>query len=107
MKFARHLYVSAELKKKKEKIVSRIREGKVTRPLCLLALTDYGTKRLEIVSTIELLQHGCPRDKITIFGMAGDYETALELVRTILQEAYAEGMADDLCGFLEDREREK
>lgn len=107
MKFARHLYVSEELNKKKEKIISRIKKGKLTRPLCLLVLTDYGTRRLEIVSSLEFMQYRCPKDKVTVVGMAGNYDDALELVRAILQNAYAEGMADDICGFLEDREREK
>ena len=56
MRFARYLYVSAELEKKEKKIVSRIREGKLTRPLYFLVLTDYGTRRLEIVSSLEFMR---------------------------------------------------
>lgn len=107
MRFASHLYVSTELKEKQEKIISRIKKGKCTRLLCFLVLTDYGTKRLEIVSSLEFMQYRCPKDRTTIVGMAGNYDDALELVRTILQNAHSEGRADDICGFLEDREREK
>ena len=69
MRFARYLYVSAELKKKEKKIVSRIREGKLTRPLYFLVLTDYGTRRLEIVSSLEFMQYRCPKDNILIAGI--------------------------------------
>lgn len=107
MRFTRYLYVSAELEKKEKKIVSRIREGKLTRPLYFLVLTDYGTRRLEIVSSLEFMQYRCPKDNILIAGMAGNYDDALELVRIILQDAYESKMEDDICAFLENREREK
>ena len=58
------------------------------------------------MSSLEFMQYRCPKDNILIAGMAGNYDDALELVRIILQDAYESKMEDDICAFLENRERE-
>ena len=80
MKFARHLYLSEGMEKKKRKVMHRLRRGKLQVPVYLIALCDYGQERLEILSSAELLQKGYPPG-LLIAGIAGDYDDALELVR--------------------------
>lgn len=107
MKFAKHLYMSENMKKKKNKVIYRLRRRKVQFPVYVIALCNYGRERMEILSSAELLQPGYPDESILVAGIAGDYEEALELVRRITQEAFESSHETDICGYIHDREREK
>lgn len=107
MKFARHLYLSEGMEKKKRKVMHRLRRGKLQVPVYLIALCDYGQERLEILSSAELLQKGYPSQGLLIAGIAGDYDDALELVRRIAQETFDALMGTDLCGYIHHRDQEE
>ena len=103
MKFARYLYLSEGMEKKKRKVMHRLRRGKLQVPVYLIALCDYGQERLEILSSAE----GYPSQGLLIAGIAGDYDDALELVRRIAQATFDALMGTDLCGYIHHREQEE
>lgn len=107
MKFAKRLYLSEGLEKKKEKMIRRLRRGKLQVPVYLVALCNYGQERMEILSSAELLQKGYPSEGLFIAGIASDYDEALELVRQITQETIETNMGTDVCGYIHYREQEK
>ena len=53
MKFARHLYLSEGMEKKKRKVMHRLRRGKLQVPVYLIVLCDYGQERLELIEAID------------------------------------------------------
>lgn len=107
MKFAKHLYLSEGLEKKKKRVLYRLRRGKLQVPVYLVALCDYGQERMEIICSAELLQKSYPSEELFVAGIAGDYDEALELVRRITQESLDALMGTDLCGYIHHREQEK
>lgn len=106
MRFAKHLYLSEGMEKKKEKIVSRLCSGKLQKPVYVLAVANYGKERLEILSSLELWQREYPKEGLWIVGIAGDFDDALELVRQILEETYNTTGGQDLCAYIRDRDRD-
>ena len=107
MKFAKHLYLSEELEKKKMKVIRRLRQGKLQMPVYLIAICNYGHERMEILSSAELLQKRYPSEELFIAGIASDYDEALELLRQITQETIEAFMGTDICGYIHYREQEK
>ena len=107
MRFTRRMYLSEGMEKKKDKVIRRLRMRNLARPVYLLALCDYGTERLEILSSAELLQRSYPSEGLLIAGLAGDYEDALDLVRQIAQETLDAGLETDVCSYIRGRERDR
>ncbi|HJA42937.1 hypothetical protein [Lachnoclostridium sp. An118] len=107
MKFAKHLYLSEGMEKKKSKVIRRLRAGRLQAPVYLIALCDHGRERMEILCSAELLQKSYPTGELFIAGIAGDYDDALELVRQITQETFDAHMDTDVCGYIHYREQEE
>lgn len=107
MIFAKKMYFTEEIRKQSGKIIDRLQQRKLMFPVFLLALTDYGTERLEILSSLEASQTGYPASDLLVVGIAGDYDSALELVRKIAEDTYQSSYGADICQYLHDRERGK
>lgn len=107
MKFAKNLYLTEDMAKKKRKVIRQLKKRKLQFPVFVLALCHYGKERMEIVSSLELLQKNYPDEEIFVAGIAGDYDGALLLVEKILKETLRQTEGTDICSYIHDREREK
>lgn len=88
MKYYSNLYVSEGLKKKKNKVISRLERKKIQPDLHVIMLPECDHNQLEIVSAMYLLQPGYPRKNRIVVGLARGYEEALEMVEKISREVY-------------------
>lgn len=107
MLFAKEMYFTEGIRKKSKKILRRLKHRKLAFPVYLLAVSNYGKERLEILSSLEASQTGYPSEALLVIGIAEDYVSALELVRKITEETYQNSYDTDICRYLHDRERGK
>ena len=103
MKYYKHLYLSEEVEKKKDKIIQKIEAGKNLPG----TLAPDEKNQLEIHRYILLLQPVFHREELLVVGISKDYEGALELVEEITQEVYNKTKSADIRSYILDREQEK
>lgn len=100
MKFYNNLYVSAGLKKKKEKWMKRIEVGKYPLQAYILAVCETGDDQLEFYSAKMLYQSIVPTENVFIVGLAESYMDAIYLVEEITKEVFAKTGEADLRSYL-------
>lgn len=86
MKFYKHLYVSEDIGKKKEKIIRNMKSGKYPLTTYLLVLIEEGENQLEFYSASLLRQGMLYEEDIFVVGLASGYEDAVYLVEEIIRE---------------------
>lgn len=107
MKYYKHLYLSEELEKKKDKIIQKIEAGKILPGIFLVTLAPDEKNQLEIHRYILLLQPVFHRENLLVVGISKDYEGALELVEEITREVYNKTKSADIRSYILDREQEE
>lgn len=107
MKYYKHLYLSEEVEKKKDKIIQKIEAGKILPGIFLVTLAPDEKNQLEIHRYILLLQPVFRREELLVVGISKDYEGALELVEGITQEVYNKTKSADIRSYILDREQEE
>lgn len=88
MEFYKDLYVSESLKKRKDKIIRKLKEGKGSFGCYIITLTRNPANELEFYDSVFLYQKNYMRNSVFVVGLAGCYEEALELVRQISEDTY-------------------
>lgn len=86
MEYYKHMYFSEGLEKKRDKLVSKLENGKIQPTIHLILLPSNEKNQLEILHSVYLLQPDYPKDGLFVVGIADGYESALELVEKICQE---------------------
>lgn len=106
VRYYHFLYWEDGLEKKKDKIIRRLNEHKFMLDLYLVVLSQGKVKRLEIINSIYLLQKNYPDKEKFVIGIAGSYEGALEIVKTIVEETYEDMKNTDTVNYILKREQE-
>ena len=88
MKYYSNLYVSEGLKKKKDKVITRLERRKLQPDLHVIFLPECDHNQLEIVNAMYLLQPGYPREDRMVVGIAKGFDEAAELIEKISREVY-------------------
>ena len=93
------------LKKKKEKIIYKLENGKFQPGIHLILLSTSGRNHMEIVNSALLLQPKYPQKDLLVAGIAKSYDGALELVEKIFEEVYDKTKGTDICNYILEKEQ--
>lgn len=104
MKFYRNLYVSESLKKKKDKIIQKMKQGKYPLTIYILALIEEGENQMEFYSAALLRQKVVSDDGIFVVGIAADYDDAVYLVEDIAKEVYEKTGDLDIRSYIREQD---
>ena len=100
MQFAKHLYISEQLKDSEERIKEYLISGKLQINLYVLAIPKAGAGQLEIYNSNQFLQPLFPADGLYVVGFARGYGGAMELLDQIVTEVYEKTQTADIKSFL-------
>lgn len=82
------LYVSDDLKEKKEKLIDKIEHGCGTPGIYLITIASNERNLLDILSADQLLWPVMHRICPVIVGMAHSYDDAVQIAASLILEAY-------------------
>lgn len=105
MKFYKHLYISEEIGKKKDKIIQKLKEGKYPLTIYLIALIEEGENQLEFYSTALLRQDMLYDDDIFVVGLASGYDDAVYLIEEITREVYEKTGDVDIRSYIREQDK--
>lgn len=100
MKFYKNLYVSDSLKKRQDKIVEKLNEGKGSLGCYVISLTENPSNQLEFYDSMFLFQKSYAKESLFVVGLAGCYEEALEIVKNIAEDTYEERQDANLREYI-------
>jgi hypothetical protein len=104
LKWYKPLYVGESLTGKKEKVVKRLDHNVLQPNVYVIVLADNGKDNFRILSSLELLQKGYPKDDLTVVGIATGKEEAFLLVGKMIQDVYDKtGSVDHAADFFDSR----
>lgn len=106
MRFYRDLYLSENLRKKKDKIIKKMEQGKFPLKLYVLAMPSDGENPLEYYRTALMRQGIFPHDDMLVVGIASCEEDAMYMVEEIAEEVYQETGDVDIRRYLMNKQAE-
>ncbi len=106
MKFYRNLYLSPGLEKKKNKVIRKLKTGKLQINIYVIILASNPKNQLEICNSTLFLQPGYPPKDYFVVGITKEYEEALEVVEEITKEVYNETGGADIRSYIIKKEQE-
>ena len=106
MKFYKYLYIQEQLEKKKDKIISKLKQKKILLSCHVVAVSSNPANQLEIYSSRYFFQPGFPTDDLFVIAIVKSYEDALEFVEKIVEEVYNETKRTDVRSYILEKEQE-
>lgn len=106
MKFYRELYLSPGLEKKKDKIIGKLRDGKIQMNIYIVTLASNEKNQLEICHSALLFQPYYSKKDYFVVGIANGHEEAVELVEEITKEVYNKTKGADIRTYILKNEQE-
>lgn len=106
MRFYKNLYVQEQLEKKKEKIISKLKQKKILLSCHIVALASNSVNQLDIYSSRYLFQPGFPTEDLFVVAIVKSSEDALEFVENLLEEVYNETKRTDMRSYILEKEQE-
>ena len=100
MKFYNNLYISDDLKNKKEKWTKKLESGKYPLGAYILVLPENSENQLEFYRATMLYQEYFYSKEIFIVGLAESYMEAIYLVEKITREVFEKTGGADLRSYL-------
>lgn len=101
------LYVGDNAKKKKRQLMFKINAGAGVFDVYLITFACNPQNQLEIFSANELKQKARRKCCPMIIGLCCGYEEALEMARTLVEEAYKETGTPNVRKWLENKIKEE
>lgn len=106
MKYYKYLYISEDLKKKKNNIIQKLEQNKLQLNIQLILLPKSNHNQLEIVDSKILLQPSYPKKDVFVVGIVSSYEEALGYVENIVREVYESTGKADIRNYILKKEQE-
>ncbi len=106
MKYFKHLYISENLVKKKERLIRKLEKNKLQLNLYLVTLPETKQNQLEIIGSEILFQPSYPKKDLFVIGMFSGYDEAVGLVETLAHEVYVNGKGQDIRDYILKKEQE-
>ena len=106
MRFYKYLYVQEELEKKKDKIISKLKQKKVLLSCHIVALSSTDKNQLDIYSSKYLFQPGFPTDELFVVAIVKSHEDAIEYVEKLLKDVYNETKRTDMRSYILEKEQD-
>ena len=104
MKFYKNLYVSDGYKKKKEKLIQKMKDGKYPLSAFVLVLIENGPNQMEFYPTAMLYQGYLTTDNLYVVGLAESYMDAVYMVEEITREVYESTGTADIRSYMKSQE---
>ena len=101
MKWNNNLYIGESVKKNFKKIKWKINHNAGMLNVHIITFPSNKENLLDIIPARELLQKGYPKNNIHILGLAGDYDEAVDLVKTIVTQAAEDGKYKRISDYIE------
>lgn len=106
MKYYFELYLSEELKERREEIIDKIEHQKIMINKYLIVLTKNERNHLEFFDSAMLGQEIFDRDSLFVIGIADGRYGAMALVQKIVQEVHEETGQADIRRYLLDKQKD-
>ena len=106
MRFYKYLYVQEELEKKKDKIISKLKQKKVLLSCHVVALSSTDKNQLDIYSSKYLFQPGFPTDELFVVAIVKSHEDAIEYVEKLLKDVYNKTKRTDMRSYILEKEQD-
>lgn len=106
MKFYKNLYVSDGYKKKKEKLVQKMKDGKYPLSAFVLVLIENGPNQMEFYPAAMLYQGYLTADNLYVVGLAESYMDAVYMVEEITREVYESTGTADIRSYMKSQEKQ-
>ncbi len=103
MHYYRDLYLDSALRKKKDRVIQRIEDGKLQADIFLVVLASGARNQLEIIDTLFLAQPDYPKRDWYVVGLAKGHDRAVELVKAIVSEVYQNTGNADVRSYFRER----
>ena len=87
--FHDRLYVAKDLLKSKRKVLKNLKQGKLQPGVYVITLPLGDEDMLDIYPSYVLLQKAFKNFNVTVVGIAGEQETAFELIETMMNDCIA------------------
>ena len=87
--FHSKLYVGSDLVESKRKVLRKLKQGKLQMGVFVITLPLGENDMLEIYPSYVLLQKAFKNFNVTVVGIAGEQETAFELIETMMNDCIA------------------
>jgi len=106
MEFYKYLYVQEELEKKKDKIISKLKNNKILLNCHIVALSANPKNQLDIYSSKFLFQPGVSTENMLVVAIVKSHEDAVEYVENLLKDVYNETKRTDMRSYILNKEQE-
>jgi len=106
MRFYKYLYVQEELEKKRDKIISKLKEKKILLSCHIVALASSGKNQFDIYSSKYLFQPGFPTEDLFVVAIVKSHEDAIEFVEKLLKDVYNETKRTDMRSYILEKEQD-
>lgn len=106
MKFYKYLYVQEELEKKKDKIISKLKNNKILLSCHVVTLSVNPKNQLDIYSSKFLFQSGVSTENMFVVAIVKSHEDAVEYVENLLKDVYNETKRTDMRSYILNKEQE-
>ncbi len=107
MNWYNQLYIGESIAKSAGKIKKKIKYGKLTLDIYIIAFASNPENLLDIIPANELLQKGYPKKRMNVIGLARGYEEALMVVTGIIEETYQKTGGVDVWNYLKEERRKQ
>lgn len=106
MTFYCDLYVSEDLKEKKDRVIQKLNANSAQPSVYIITLAQGGQNHLEFYSSLLLKQHFYEDTPLFVVGIARGYDGALYLTEHIIKSIYEKTEDTDIREFIVDRQKE-
>lgn len=105
MKWMKGLYVGESIKNQAHRIKWKVNHNAGTINVYLITFPSNPNNMLDIIPARELLQKSYPKNNLKIIGIASGWQESVELVSSIIEEAYNVMGTVDVYKYLKEYRR--
>ncbi len=107
MKWYDDLYVGESIIHKTNKIKWKILHNAGQIRIYVITLASNDKNLLDIIPSQELMQKGYPKKDLYVVGLAKEYDEAVEVAASIIDEVYRQTGAFEVASYLREKKRRK
>lgn len=98
------LYLEEGLRERKEKIIKRLRKGRLVPGCYVISLAERKEEYLDIYPATELIQKYYKEKEIFIVGLASSQEGAILMIEQLTSKVYEETKGADLKAYIRNKQ---
>lgn len=106
IRFYCDLYMSEELKQKKEQVIQKLRDNSLQPSVYVITLSQGEQNHLEFYSSILYKQHIYENTPVFTVGIAKGYDDALYMIEEIVEDIYQKTNDTNIREYILNRQKE-